>query len=221
MDASAQTGKPAMARCAFLVSLVFASAATIAPPVLAQPAAADVARATERCEQEVAETIRRMRGRDAKEVQFIAARRVLTPQADDETAIRGDGRYRRAGGAGVTFTYGGSYSAANDSTSGVVFRETGGQRAAADKPFDPDLTNVSPQACESAAAAALKKLHPRVGRINFGSDSRRMQPGENGRVELIGAGSVERAQGMNLIPFSYRCEVDPRSGRVVAVSTQE
>ncbi len=210
-----------MARCALLVPLVIASAATMTSPLAAQPAAPDVARATERCEQEVAETIRRMRGRDAKEVQFIAARRVLTPQADDETAIRGEGRYRAAGGASVAFTYGCAYNAASDGTSGVVFREIGGQRAATDKPFDPDLTNVSPQACESAAAAALKKLHPRVGRINFGSDSRRMQPGENGRVELIGAGSVERAQGMNLIPFSYRCEVDPRSGRVVAVSTQE
>lgn len=187
-------------------------------PALAQP---DIARATERCEQEVADTVRRMRGREARDIQFVASRRVLTPQAEDETAIRGEGRYRAASGASVGFTYGCAYSAANDSTSGVVFRETSGQRAVAEKPFEPDLTNVSPQACESAAAAALKKLHPRVGRINFGSDSRRMQPGENGRVELIGGGSVERAQGMNLIPFSYRCEVDPRSGRVVNVSTKE
>jgi hypothetical protein len=189
-----------------------------AAPVLAAP---DITRATEQCEQEVSKTIQRMRGRDAKEVQFIAARRVLTPQSDDETAIRGEGRYRSAGGASVSFTYGCAYSAASDSTSGVVFRETGGQRTAAEKAFDPDLTNVSPQACESAVAAALKKRHPRVGRINFGSDSRRVQPGENSRIELLGAGSVERAQGMNLIPFSYRCEVDPRSGRVVNVSTSE
>lgn len=210
-----------MHRSAMIATFVFSAAATAGAPALAQAAAADVARATERCEQEVAETIRRMRGRDAKEVQFIAARRVLTPQADDETAIRGEGRYRAASGAGVSFTYGCSYSAASDGTSGVVFRETAGQRASAEKPFEPDLTNVSPQACESAAAAALKKLHPRVGRINFGSDSRSMQPGENGRIELSGAGSVERAQGMNLIPFSYRCEVDPRNGRVVAVSTKE
>lgn len=187
-------------------------------PALAQP---DIARATERCEQEVADTVRRMRGREARDVQFVASRRVLTPQAEDETAIRGEGRYRAASGASVGFTYGCAYSAANDSTSGVVFRETSGQQAVTERPFEPDLTNVSPQACESAAAAALKKLHPRVGRINFGSDSRRMQPGENGRVELLGSGSVERAQGMNLIPFSYRCEVDPRSGRVVNVSTKE
>ncbi|MGE0811626.1 MAG: hypothetical protein AB7N69_13605 [Immundisolibacter sp.] len=198
--------------------LILTAALWPTAPALAQP---DIARATERCEQEVAETVRRMRGSAAKEVQFLASRRVLTPQADDETAIRGEGRYRSAGGASVGFTYGCAYRAADDSTSGVVFRETGGQRAAAEKPFDPDLTNVSPQACESAAAAALKKLHPRVGRINFGSDSRRVQPGENDRIALIGAGSVERAPGMNLIPFSYRCEVDPRSGRVVNVSTKE
>lgn len=210
-----------MVRSALITLLVFAGAAAASTTAVAQTSSADVARATERCEQEVAETIRRMRGRDAKEVQFIAARRVLTPQADDETAIRGEGRYRAASGAGVTFTYGCAYNAASDGTSGVVFRDAGGQRTAADKPYEPDLTNVSPQACESAAAAALKKLHPRVGRINFGSDSRRMQPGENGRIELLGAGSVERAQGMNLIPFSYRCEVDPRNGRVLAVATQE
>ncbi|WP_298831376.1 hypothetical protein [uncultured Piscinibacter sp.] len=195
-----------------LVSLLGPSAAR---------AQADTAKATERCEQEVTATIRRMRGRDAKEVQFIASRRVLLPNNEDETAIRGEGRYRAATGPDVSFTYSCAYSAASDATSGVVFRETGGTRAAAEKPFEPDLTNVSPEACESAVAAALKKQHPRVGRIHFGSDSRRMQPGENGRVELLGVGSVERAAGMNLIPFSYRCVVEPRNGRVVTVSTKE
>ena len=36
-----------------------------------------------------------------------------------------------------------------------------------------------------------------------------------------GKGSVERAPGMNLIPFSYRCQVEPRSGKVVDISTSE
>lgn len=207
-----------MVRSPVLSFVIFTWIAAGPLPVLAQP---DIARATERCEQEVSETIRRMRGRDAKEVQFVATRRVLTPQSDEETSIRGEGRYRSASGAAVNFTYGCAYSAATDATSGVVFREAGGAPAAPARAFDPDLSNLSPQACESAAAAALKKLHPRVGRINFGSDSRRMQPGENGRVEMLGDGSVERASGMNLIPFSYRCEVDPRNGRVVAISTKE
>jgi hypothetical protein len=189
-----------------------------ATPAFAQ---ADPARATERCEKEVADTIRRLRGREARDVQFVAARRVLLPGGEDETSVRGEGRYRSASGASISFTYGCAYSAATDATSGVVFRDLGAVRAASEKAFEPDLSNVSPEACESAAAAALKKQHPRVARINFGSDSRRMQPGENGRIELLGQGSVERASGMNLIPFSYRCEVEPRSGRIVAISTKE
>lgn len=188
------------------------------PQALAQP---DVARATQRCEQEVAETVRRLRGRDARDVQFVSARRVLTPQGENETSMRGEGRYRTAGGASVTFTYGCAYNAASDETSGVVLQETGRPSAQANKPFEPDLTNVSPQACESAAAAELKKRHPRVARINFGSDSRQLRPAEFGRVEMSGAGSVERAPGMNLIPFTYRCELEPRSGRVVAIVTRE
>ncbi len=198
-----------------LASALFA---TVALPVSAAPA--DTAKATDRCETEVSETIRRMRGQNAKEVQFLAAKRLLLPSGDDETAIKGEGRYRGAGGS-VSFTYSCAYNAASDATSGVVFRDAGAARAAPEKAFEPDLTNVSPEACEAAAAGALKRLHPRVGRINFGADSRRMQPGTNGRVELVGKGSVERAPGMNLIPFSYRCQVEPRSGKVVDISTTE
>ena len=190
-------------------------------PTAAAAAQADPAKATERCEKEVSDTIRRLRGKDVRDVQFVAARRVLLPGGEDETGVRGEGRYRAGSGASVSFSYGCAYQAATDETSGVVFREIGAPRAAAEKPFEPDLSNISPEACESAAAAALKKQHPRVARINFGSDSRRMQAGENGRVELLGQGSVERASGMNLIPFSYRCEVEPRSGRIVGVTTKE
>lgn len=202
---------PALLALALIVSLPHAAAA----------APADAAKATDRCETEVSETIRRMRGRDAKEVQFLAAKRVALPSGDDETAIKGEGRYRGAGGNSVSFTYSCAYNAASDATSGVVFRDAGAERAAPEKAFEPDLTNVSPEACEAAAAGALKRQHPRVGRINFGADSRRMQPGTNGRVDLVGKGSVERAPGMNLIPFSYRCQVEPRSGRVVDIATTE
>lgn len=201
-----------------LTAIAVALFAWVQQPVSAAPA--DTAKATDRCEAEVSETIRRMRGRDAKEVQFLAAKRVLLPSGDDETAIKGEGRYRGAGGS-VSFNYSCAYSAASDTTSGVVFRDAGAARAVPEKAFEPDLTNVSPEACEAAAAAALKRQHPRVGRINFGADSRRMQPGTNGRVDLVGKGSVERASGMNLIPFSYRCQVEPRSGKVLDISTTE
>lgn len=200
---------------------LFASAgvtAQPAPPASAAPPTG--AKAAERCEAEVGETIRRMRGKEAQDVQFVAARRVLSPATDDETSVRGEGRYR-AGGASVPFTYSCAYNARTEATSGVLFRDAGAPRAAAEKAFEPDLTNVSPEACESAAAGVLKTKHPRVGRIVFGSDSRRMQAGADGLVQLSGQGAVERAPGMNAIPFSYRCELNPRTGKVVGATTSD
>jgi hypothetical protein len=180
------------------------------------------AKAGDRCEAAVSETIRRMRGREANEVQFVAARRQLLPATDDETGVKGEGRYRAASGDSVPFSYSCAYNSNTEATSGVMFRETGVRTAAAAaRPFEPDLTFVSPEACESAAAAALKAKHPRIGRLTFGSDSRRMQPGVNGQVQLSGQGALQRAAGMNAVPFSYRCQVDPRSGRVAGIETSD
>lgn len=205
-----------------LIGLLACTAASAQPAASAPAAApATTAKAAERCEAEVAETIRRMRGKDAQEIQFVAARRLLTPATDDETSVRGEGRYRAAGAA-VPFSYSCAYNARSETTSGVLFRDAGAPRtAAAEKAFEPDLTNLSPEACESAAAASLKARHPRVGRIVFGSDSRRIQPGSNGLVLLTGQGAVQRAEGMSAIPFSYRCELNPRTGRVVEATTSD
>jgi hypothetical protein len=186
----------------------------------AQAAAPDTAQAAERCEGEVADTIKRMRGKDVAAVQFTAGARALSPTVDEEVGVRGEGRYRRAGGASVGFTYSCSYNGGTGATSGVVFRETagaGGETAS----WQPDLTNVSPEACESAVAAVLKDRHPRVGRIVFGSESRRLQPAANARVGLLGQGAVQPAPGMNSVPFNYRCEIDPRSGRVLQAQASE
>ncbi|MBX3607677.1 MAG: hypothetical protein KF788_20555 [Piscinibacter sp.] len=203
------------------LSLLSLLACAGAPAQSATPPS-EMAKAAERCESEVAETIRRIRGKAAQEVQFIAGRRVLTPATDDETSVRGEGRYRAGSGDAVPFTYSCAYNSANDSTSGALFRDVPVQRAAAaEKAFEPDLTNISPEACESAAANSLKSKHPRVGRIVFGSDSRRMQPGANGLVQLAGQGAVQRAAGMNATPFAYQCEVNPRTGRVVGIHTSD
>lgn len=200
------------------VALIVAAAAF---PVVAQTAAAvDAATAGEKCETAVAETVRRMRGREAQEVQFVGGKRALTPVSDEETGVRGEGRYRNAGGRTMPFTYSCYYNLQSGATSGVVFRD-----AAADAPvaetaaWQPDLANISPEACESAAAANLKERHPRVGRIALGSDSRRIRPGQNGRVVLEGRGAVQPAPGMNAVPFSYACEFEGR--RVVGVQTRE
>jgi len=211
----------ALALPTVMAGFTHAAAPTAAPAASAPAkveAKADTARAAERCETEVAETIRRMRGRDAQEIQFVAARRVLLPATDDETSVRGEGRYRAAAGP-VSFSYSCAYNATTEATSGVLFRETGTARAEAPRAAEPELGMVSPEACESAAAASLKAKNPRVGRISFGSDSRRVQSGSDGLVQLVGQGALERAPGMNAVPFTYRCQVDPRNGRVGGVET--
>jgi hypothetical protein len=199
----------------------FALIVLVAPARAQTPDAADAAAAGEQCETAVAETVRRMRGRDAQEVQFVGAKRALTPMADDETGVKGEGRYRSAAGRTTPFTYSCSYNLKTGATSGVVFRDAGAVAPVAEAAREPDLTNVSPEACESAAAANLKQRHPRVGRITLGSDSRRVRSGNDGRIVLEGRGAVQPAPGMNAVPFSYSCEFDPRGARVVAVQTRE
>lgn len=175
-------------------------------------------KAADRCEVAVAETVERVRGKDAREVEFIGAKRVIAPAPQEELGVKGEGRYRRPDGVIVSFTYSCAYNEATGGTSGALFRETGSTRAGAAveaRAAEPDINIVSPEACESAIAANIKQKYPRVGRIAFGSDSRRLRPAANANTSLEGQGAVERAPGMNLVPFNYRCEFEPRGGRIV------
>lgn len=199
-----------------LVFFTFSLAVFAAPmPAHAQ---GDAAKAADRCEAAVAETVKRMRGRAAQELQFIGAKRNLLPAQDDETGVRGEGRYSSKAGGTSSFTYSCAYNAKTGATSGVMFRETGSDRASADSSWSPDLTNVSPDACETATAAELKQKYPRVARIAFGSDTRQLRPGADDHTNLEGQGAVQRAPGMLLTPFNYRCEF-ARNGRIVSVQT--
>jgi hypothetical protein len=202
-----------------------APAATPAPAANAAAAAAsapqaraDGARAIERCEANVTTTLRQLRGSAAQDVRFVPAERVVTPGEDAEIAVRGAGVYRANARAAASqrFTYICSYQVASGTTSGVALREAAG---AEPEPWQPDLSRISPEACESAVARDLTDKHPRVARIALEPDTRRLRPGNDGQIQLIGQGAVQRAPGMNAVPFSYTCEVDPRSGQVVAVRT--
>lgn len=184
-----------------------------APPA---PPRAEQARALERCETSVTETLRKLRGNDADSVQFAAAQRAVTAGDDGEMGVRGAGRYRGRGGGGASFTFTCSYSTKTGVASGVLLRESGGPRPEA---WQPDLSRISPDACESAVAQLLTEKHPRVARIALEPDTRRLQPGPDHHVLLLGQGAVQRAAGMNAVPFSYACELDPRNGRVVGVKT--
>lgn len=192
-----------------------------AEPAASAPAGgarANQARALERCEASVADTLRKLRGKAADDVQFVPAQRVVTLNDEADVGVKGAGRYRGPGGAGNTFTFGCTFNPQTGLTSGVVLREAGG--GAREAAFQPDLSRLSPEACESAVARLLKSKHPRVAQIALEPDTRRLQRGADERtVELLGQGAVQRAPGMNAVPFSYSCELDARSGRVVGVKT--
>src|SRR5258707_3220 len=128
------------------------------------------AKAADRCEVAVAETVKRMRGKEAQEVEFLGAKRQIAPTPEEDLGVKGEGRYRRPGGAQVGFSYSCAYNSKTGETSGALFRELPSDVARISKPWEPDLLSVSPEACESATAAVLKQKYPRVGRIAFGSD---------------------------------------------------
>ncbi len=193
---------------------IFASLPCVAQPTVG-PKAADT------CEAAVAETIKQMRGTAAQDVQFIKERRSFLPGASGDTDVKGAGRYRAANGSSMPFTYGCAYNAESDSTSGIVFRDTASLRTSPPKAWQPDLSAVSPENCETAVAAALKSKHPRVARIAFSSDSRQVHPAINGLISLEGIGALERAPGMNANPFKYRCEFNPGHSKVTRVETTE
>jgi len=180
-------------------------------------AQADAAKAGDDCEAAVTESVKRMRGKDAQDVQYLKAKRTVTPSTDDETSLKGEGRYRGAGGRIVPFSYGCALNTKTGATSGVVFREL--TSLTEEKPFQPDLTHVSVSDCEGAAVASLKNKNPRASRIVLDSESRQLRPAQDERIALEGRGAFERAPGMNSAPFTYRCELEPRSGRILSVQT--
>lgn len=189
------------------------------PAASAPPLRADNARALERCEASVVETLRKNRGADAQDVQFVPAQRVVAAAEDGEISVKGAGRYRGRS-AGNSFSFSCSFSTKTGLTSGVVLREAGGGPGGRAEPaWNPDLSRISPEACESAVAQLLKRKHPRVAQIAMEPDTRRLQPGPSGHVLLIGQGAVQRAPGMNAVPFNYACEVDPRNGRLLEVTS--
>jgi len=171
------------------------------------------------CEKQVVETVRELRGREAQDVQFIGARRAIAATSEtDETGVKGEGRYKAGAGA-VSFSYSCTYNHGTGTASGVMLSEKNRPVAAADKAPVVDIGNLSPEACERAVAVSLKEKYPRVGRIVFGSDTRRLSPAANDLTRLEGQGGVERAPGMNAVPFTYQCEFEPRSGKLVGVRT--
>lgn len=204
------------------IALALCAASTIAN---AQAAAPVPAHAADRCEAAVAETVRRIRGAGAQEIQFVGDKRVVLPAKGDDIDVKGEGRYGSKSASATGFAYSCVFNSRSGATSGVLFRETvGAARGSAtttSAALQPDLAQFSPENCESAAAAVLKAKYPRVGRIVFDGEGRELRAVPNALATLEGQGAVERAAGMNQVPFRYRCEFEARSGKVLKATTTE
>jgi len=212
-----------LALCSSITGLALMAAASAqTPPEVTR---GESARAQERCEASAAQTLQKLRGKRAQDVQFLPAQRVVAAIDDTEISVKGAGRYGvgtgtgTGTGAGAAFSFSCSFNAKTGVASGVVLREAGAASARPEADWQPDLSHVSPQACESAAAQLLKEKHPRVAQIVMEPDTRRLEPGLDGNIVLLGQGGVQRAPGMNAVPFSYACEFDARSGALVGVKT--
>jgi hypothetical protein len=172
--------------------------------------------AAEACEKAVRETLAGSRG-PAPEVSFNAPAATVPGAADaTESVLRGSGRVRN----GRAFSYSCNFDTRKGEVSGVVLRDASPaptQRPAAPAAsVEPDLSRISPTACESAAATALQRRWPNVSRIAFNGDTRALSQDTTGEAQLSGRGTALPTPDAPSTHFSYRCTIDARSGRVTA-----
>ncbi len=186
-----------------------------APP--ARPASA-VADALSACERAARQSLA-SRGAPASEVKFSG-----TPSEQgglsggQQLVLQGAGNWRDDLGQ-RSFNYSCNVDLRTPEAVGLVLRDTTPARAPA-KPArpaqEPDLTHVSPAACEASAAAALKKRWPRVAGLSFDAATRSLSQESASKAELHGQGRAVPEPGAPTVLFSFDCEIDPRNGRVLA-----
>lgn len=190
-----------------------ASAAASSPAITA-------ANAAEACERGVRQSLASRAG-PAAELKFAAAPAVQPGLSNGgQLVMQGAGSWRAAGGTLRRFEYSCNLNPRNSEAVGVLIRDLTSAAAEAAAPhevIEPDLTNLSPTACESAAAVALKKRWPAVSQLNFDSATRRLSQESPSKASLRGQGKALPAPGSPLTHFEFDCELDPRDGRVVGM----
>jgi hypothetical protein len=210
--------------CCVLAGTWVAAAALAAPAATPSVAAGDGPAA---CQKAAQGALRDTRG-TVDEVSFTAPPSVqASTSSNEEFNFKGTGRYRIKAGAAREFSYSCTYNTHNSTVAGVVLREAAAgdpaasRAAAITKPVEPDLSHVSPQACESAAAVALQRRHPKVERISFNTELRQLRQDNLAHGYLRGQGTAIRMPGDPSTHFTYQCEFDPRNGNVIGVQTTD
>jgi hypothetical protein len=200
-----------------LAAIASAAPAEIASivPETASPAVAEA------CERSARQAVPNL-GRELVEVTFTSAPTVQPgPAIDGQIVLRGAGRWRAPTGV-RTFTYSCNVEAKSGEAVGVVMRDTTPQPAAKAPPprppAEPDLSALSPAACESSAVAALKARWPRVSQITFDPRTREFRQPSPSSASLHGSGQALPSTDSPTRLFGFDCEIDPRDGRVLRIS---
>lgn len=198
-------------------------AQTAAPAVQATPARSTAtvdAESLAQCEHAVRQALLPQAGK-AVEVRFSAATPVpRTLPGGSQIALQGEGQWRE-GAVLHRFSYSCNLDARSGEAIGVVIRQVAPPMAAGTKPKsieDPDLSHLSPSACESGAAVALHQRWPRVSQITFDPETRSLSQESASRAELHGQGRARPApESPVLVHFGFDCTFDPRDGRVIGM----
>jgi hypothetical protein len=200
-----------------LAPMLFSCLTGAALAQAAAPASAPGAGASAACERAAQETLQTGR-RPVLSVSFNAPPSVAPGAVDaDEIILRGAGRALSSSGS-RPFSYSCNYDVQARRVAGVVLRDAGStERQPAPRTVEPDLSNLSPAACESAAAGALKRRWPSVSGIVFSSDTRQLSQDASGQARLRGQGTAQPQVGGPSTYFRYDCAIDARSGRITAV----
>lgn len=176
------------------------------------------ATATVACERAAQSTLRDTRGAAANATFDKATSLVPGPADAGEITLRGSGRVRTPNGA-RPFSYSCTYDTRNDAVAGVVLRDLDKtERAVPARTVEPDLSQISPAACESAAADALKRRWPAVAQIAFNAGTRQLSQEAGGPASLRGQGQAIPSLRAPATHFSYDCALDPRNGRVLKLT---
>ncbi len=193
------------------------SAAPAAKPAAAASMPAGRGAAATACERAAQDTLRDTRGA-AVSASFDATPALVPGAADAiEVTLRGTGQ-ARAANASWRFSYSCTYDSRASTVAGMVVRDAApAERAATVRAAEPDLSLISPAACESAAASALKRRWPGVAHIIFNNDTRQLSQQSGSSASLRGQGTATPTLQDPATHFGYDCAIDPRSGRVVGL----
>jgi hypothetical protein len=197
------------------VLLVLAAPAARAQAAASAPAGSD---ALARCERAVRQALMPQAGPTA-ELRLSATPPRPASNASP-TLLQGEGQWRD-GATLRKFSFSCNIDPQDSEAVGVVIRQSSPPLAAQRGPEpidDPDLSHLSPSACESGAALALQQRWPRVSQISFDPATRSLTQQSASRAELHGQGRARPSpESAVVVHFGFDCTVDPRDGRVIGM----